>query len=129
MTTAAYFRTLARDFDASALRQIADHADRHEYVPADESNAANDAKGRLADLAAAIRAVLNLAAEDDEPTTPAATFQIFDSMDRPCSPPTSSVRALWKDLERLQHEAAEEPSRLTYAIGMIRPDGSVTFDH
>ena len=55
-------------------------------------------------------------------------YQIFDSMDRPCSQIASCASRLHHDLQKLNAEAEEDGSRLTYAIGQIQSDGTVTFD-
>lgn len=140
----AYFRQIARDFDAAALREIAQHAERHAYLQAGDEPDANDAKGRLADLAASIAAVLDLASSDDaapetddtatreilERFIPIAgpTFQIFDSMDNPASPARFNAHELWPMLATLEREAESEGNGLTYAIGQTTADGTVTFD-
>ncbi len=55
-------------------------------------------------------------------------YRIFDSMDRPCSQIATCATRLHDDLQKLNAEAEEAGSRLTYAIGLIQHDGSVTFD-
>lgn len=55
-------------------------------------------------------------------------YQIFDSMDRACSQITDCATRLHDDLQQLNAEAEETGSRLTYAIGRIMPDGSITFE-
>ena len=55
-------------------------------------------------------------------------YQIFDSMDRPCSQIATCTARLHDDLQRLNAEAEADGSRLTYAIGRILSDGTVTFD-
>lgn len=55
-------------------------------------------------------------------------FQIFDSLDRAACPQTDDAAKLYELCQRLNNEAEDEGSRLTYAIGKVQPDGSVTFD-
>lgn len=57
------------------------------------------------------------------------TYRIFDSLDRPCSTEADHPDHLWADLTALQHEEEEEPLGLTYAIGKVLPDGSVTYEY
>jgi hypothetical protein len=55
-------------------------------------------------------------------------YRIFDSVDNPCSPIADRPDQLYDILDRLEAEAEQEASTITYAIGLIRPDGYVTFD-
>lgn len=56
-------------------------------------------------------------------------YQIFDSLDRPASTQFNNASALFPLLKMLQDEAEEDGERLTYAIGKISPDGTITFDY
>lgn len=56
-------------------------------------------------------------------------YQIFDSMDRPCSPKMEHEADLHQDLMVLQLEAAEENTGYTYAIAKVYDDGTVTYDY
>jgi len=55
-------------------------------------------------------------------------YQIFDSMDNPCSRIKGRPDLLYDQLDRLQEEAEEEAWPITYAIGKVLPDGNVTFE-
>jgi hypothetical protein len=55
-------------------------------------------------------------------------YRIFDSMDRPCGRIATCATDLNSNLDKLTNDAEEANSRLTYAIGLIQHDGSVTFD-
>jgi hypothetical protein len=44
-------------------------------------------------------------------------YQIFDSMDKPCSLKTENEQSLLGQLETLREENEEEEGRYTYAIG------------
>lgn len=55
-------------------------------------------------------------------------YQIFDSMDRPCSRIKGRADLLYDQLDKLQRESEDERWGVTYAIGEILPDGNVTFD-
>jgi hypothetical protein len=55
-------------------------------------------------------------------------YQIFDSMDQPCSRIKGRADLLYDQLDKLQKEAEDDAWPITYAIGKILPDGSVTFD-
>jgi hypothetical protein len=55
-------------------------------------------------------------------------FAIFDSYDRRASRYTETARELVKERDSLNDESLYRGLRLTYAIGMIFPDGRVTFD-
>lgn len=59
---------------------------------------------------------------------PQPKYQIFDSMDRPVSCRADCQTHLYEQWQKLQEEAEEERSRLTYAIGKILPNGDVTFE-
>ena len=56
------------------------------------------------------------------------TYAVYDSRDRKCSRDMPTADDLREVRDRLEAEAAEEGSRLTYAIHARLPDGSVTFD-
>lgn len=56
------------------------------------------------------------------------TFQIFDSMDRPMSRARFNAHELYMDLSLIEAQAEDEGDKRTFAIGMVRSDGSVTFD-
>lgn len=56
-------------------------------------------------------------------------FQIFDSMDRPCTARTMHEHELHHALMVLREEAEEDNTGLTYAIGKVLPDDSVTFEY
>lgn len=58
----------------------------------------------------------------------ATTHRIFDSLDRPTGPSAETAHELRPMLDRLTAEAEAENSRLTYAIGRIEHDGTVTFE-
>lgn len=58
----------------------------------------------------------------------AARFQIFDSLERAASPAASSARTLYDLCDRLNAEAEDEGSRLTYAIAKVYRDGSTTYE-
>jgi hypothetical protein len=58
----------------------------------------------------------------------ASRYQIFDSLDRACSATTKHDDELFYQLERLEIQSETTGDRLTYAIGKIFPDGTVTFD-
>lgn len=55
-------------------------------------------------------------------------YAIYDSLDRRACRPVDNARALYDLCEALSLESEAEGSRLTYAIGMIMPDGETTFD-
>ena len=57
------------------------------------------------------------------------TYRIFDSLDRPTGPIKAYSHELQHDLDVLTMEAEEEGSRLTYAIGKVLPDVTITFDY
>lgn len=55
-------------------------------------------------------------------------YQIFDSYEQPMSRIKGREDLLWDELDKLVKQSEAEGSRITYAIGKILADGSVTYD-
>jgi hypothetical protein len=55
-------------------------------------------------------------------------YQIFDSLDNSVGYPADCAHHLWGAVDNLNDEAEEEGTGITYAIGALLSDGSVTFD-
>lgn len=56
-------------------------------------------------------------------------YQIFDSYDNPHSRIKGQAHLLYDEVDKLNREAEDKNSTMTYAIGKILNNGDVTFDY